>query len=153
MRNHLFLFVIILLGCKSESKSNEIIVFEYVLGEKKTEALDLLLSDFESNLNKVYPKLSIQKAYEQYLKDLINPKTKDWDKFRFKSKETINKYLSSGLRDEIYTDHLVYDENTKDSLKSVKFNRFGKYMHGLYTVKGSDSVISKYYDKKEAAGM
>ena len=35
-----------------------------------------MVFDFEKNLEKIYPNLTLQKAYEQYLKDLIDPKNK-----------------------------------------------------------------------------
>ena len=38
-------------------------------------------------------------------------------------------------------------------MNTIEFNSIGKYMHALYSIKDSDSLINKYYHIKEAVGM
>ncbi len=55
------------------------------------------MSDFEKNLKKIYPDLSIQKAYQQYIADIISDSTTDWEKFKFQSDKTKTEFHQSGL--------------------------------------------------------
>ncbi|SHH45604.1 hypothetical protein SAMN05444148_2057 [Winogradskyella jejuensis] len=150
---YLAFFLFVLFGCSSNQKQEEIIVFEYILGESNTKSLDLLVSDFELNLKKIYPKLSLTEAYKQYMKDIVNPKIKDWDKFYFKSEKTRNLFKESGFYDELYINNKSFDLLAKDSINTIEFNSIGKYMHALYSIKDSDSLINKYYNRKEAVGI
>ena len=109
--------------------------FEKVLGERQTKALNLLVSDFEKNLSKIYPNLTIKQGYNEYLTDLISDSTTDWEKFKFQSDKTNAEFHKSGLWNEIYT---------KDSVSGLQVNGIGKYMQALYSVKDSDSLIKKY---------
>ncbi len=147
-----FILIVLLFGCQKQS-NKDIIAFKEVLGERKTEALDLLVSDFENNLEKVYSDLSLQKAYEQYLKDLIDPKENNWDKFRFQSNETHIEFVNSGLKDEIYNIKLEYVEEKNDSILTHNVNQIGKYMQAIYHIKESDTLVNKYYHSREAGGI
>lgn len=147
------LFFIAFLNCESHSSSDEINAFENILGERKTEALNLLVFDFESNLKKVYPNLTLQNAYEQYLNDIVSPSTKDFEKFWFQSDETRKKYLSSGLKNEIYLKVKLFNENKQDSVNGIESNNLGKYMQALYKIKDSDSLIAQYHHVKKASGI
>ena len=88
--------------------------------------------------------MTTEKGYQQYLTDLISDSTTDSEKFRFQSDKTNTEFHKSGLWNEIYT---------KDSVSELQINGTGKYMQALYTVKDSDSLIKKYWEKREAAGM
>ncbi len=145
------IIIISFLSCQNQTNKH-IDKFENILGKTNTDALNLLVSDFEDNLEKVYPDLSLQKAYEQYLKDLINPKETNWKKFKFQTKKTHSEFIKSGLKDEIYFTSREYVPEKNDTLFILHFNRFGKYMEALYAIKESDSLIFEYWDKKEAAG-
>lgn len=139
---HLILILILTISCTQTN--NRITEFEKVLGERQTNALNLLVSDFEKNLTKIYPNLTTEKGYQQYLTDLISDSTTDSEKFKFQSDKTNTEFHKSGLWNEIYT---------KDSVRELQINGTGKYMQALYTVKDSDSLIKKYWEKREAAGM
>ena len=141
---HLFLFLILIFGCSQNQKYDQIAEFEKVLGERQTHAINLLVTDFENNLEKLYPDLSIEKGYEKYLTDIISDSTTDWEKFKFQSNQTNMEFNESGLWNEIYT---------KDSVSGLQINGVGKYMQAIYAVKDSDSLINKYWQKREAAGM
>ncbi|MTE25391.1 hypothetical protein [Winogradskyella ouciana] len=144
--------VVFLFGCKNQT--NEYIQkFENILGERKTKALDLLVFDFENNLDKVYPNISLQKAYEQYLKDLIDPKETDWDKFRFLSDETRAEFENSGLKKEVYNLELEFVEEKKDSLLTYYSNGVGKYMRAIYEIKEHDTLMMEYYKRREIGGL
>ena len=57
-----FYFILILIltfSCSEKQTDKKIAEFEKVLGERQTEALNLLVSDFEKNLTRIYPDLSI----------------------------------------------------------------------------------------------
>ncbi len=138
---YLILVLIFIFSCSQTD--NRIAEFEKVLGERQTQALNLLVSDFEKNLAKTYPNLTIEKGYRQYLIDIKSDTITDWKKFEFQSKKTHSEYYKSGLHDEIY------DKDTT----SLKENNFGKYMNALYSIKDSDSLIKKYWSKREALGI
>ena len=140
----LILALIITFSCSQKQSDNRITEFEKVLGERQTKAVDLLVSDFEKNLTKIYPNLTIEQGYKKYLTDIISDSTTNWEKFKFQSDITSEEFYQSGLWNEIYT---------KDSVSGLQVNRIGKYMQALYAVKDSDSLIKKYWDKREAAGM
>ncbi|AXP81600.1 hypothetical protein CJ739_2527 [Mariniflexile rhizosphaerae] len=145
MQKFYFILVLILtFSCSQKQSDNRITEFEKVLGERQTKALNSLVSDFEKNLTKVYSDLPTEKAYRQYLTDLISNSTTDWEKFKFQSYKTNTEFHQSGLWSEIYT---------KDSVSGLQVNGIGKYMQALYIVKDSDSLIKKYWEKREAAGM
>ena len=140
---YLILVLILTFSCSQKQSDKRITEFEKVLGERQTKALNLLVSDFEKNLTKVYPNLTIEKGYRQYLIDIKSDTITDWGKFEFQSKKTFMEFYKSGLHDEIY------DKDTT----SLKENNFGKYMEALYLIKDSDSLINKYWRKREAAGI
>ena len=140
---YLILILILTFSCSQKQSDKRITEFEKVLGERQTKALDLLVSDFEKNLAKIYPNLSIEEGYRQYLIDIKSDKITDWKKFEFQSKKTHEEYYKSGLRNEIY------DKDTT----SLKENNLGNYMTALYKIKDSDSLIKKYWEKREAAGI
>jgi hypothetical protein len=136
-------FLILTFSCSQKQNDSRITEFEKVLGERETKALNLLVFDFEKNLNKMYPNLSIEKGYEQYLTDLNSDSRTDLEKFKFQSNETNSEFHQSGLWDEIY----IKVEN------GLRPNIIGKYMRALYEIKDSDSLTKKYWDMREAAGM
>ncbi|WP_299097706.1 hypothetical protein [Winogradskyella sp.] len=141
---YLILILVLTFSCAQKQSDNRIAEFEKVLGERQTKALNLLVSDFEKNLSKIYPNLTIEQGYNEYLTDLISDSTTDWEKFKFQSDKTNAEFHKSGLWNEIYT---------KDSVSGLQVNGIGKYMQALYSVKDSDSLIKKYWKKREAAGM
>ncbi len=140
----LILVLIICFSCSQKQTDERIAEFEQVLGERQTKAVDLLVSDFENNLRKIYPDLSIEKGYRKYLAEIISDSTTDWEKFKFQSDNTNLEFEQSGLWDEVYT---------KDSVNGLRVYLVGKYMQALYAVKDSDSLIKTYYEKREAAGL
>ncbi|WP_179377238.1 hypothetical protein [Winogradskyella wichelsiae] len=140
---YLILVLILSFSCSQKQSDIRITEFEKVLGERQTKALNLLVSDFEKNLAKIYPNLTIDKGYRQYLIDIKSDTITDWKKFDFQSKKTNSEFYKSGLRNEIY------DKDTTE----LKANNLGKYMNALYSIKDTDSLIKKYWDKKEAIGI
>lgn len=143
MKNYIFILIsIVTLSC-SQNKEN-IVEFEKVLGAKETKALDLLVSDFEKNLKKIYPKLSTEKGYTQYLKDLISKPPTHPEKFNFKSDKTNLKFHKSGLWDDIYS---------KASDSGLTVNTTGKYIQALFSIKKPDPLIKVYREKRKAVGM
>ncbi len=141
---YLILVLTLTFSCSQKQSDNRISEFEKVLGERQTKALNLLVSDFEKNLTKIYPNLTIEQGYKEYLTDLISDSTTDWEKFKFQSDITNVEFHKSGLWNEIYT---------KDSVSGLQANGIGKYMQALYSVKDSDFLIERYWEKREAAGM
>ncbi|WP_100616380.1 hypothetical protein [Confluentibacter citreus] len=142
-KSYLILFLILTLSCFQKQTDDRISEFEKVLGERQTNALNLLVSDFEKNLTKIYPNLTIEKGYRQYLIDIKSDSITDLKKFEFQSKKTHSEYFESGLRNEIYD---------KDTI-SLKANNIGKYMTALYQIKDSDSLTKEYWRIREAAGI
>ncbi|PWI28898.1 hypothetical protein DI383_14330 [Flavobacteriaceae bacterium LYZ1037] len=140
---HLILVLILIFSCSQKQTDSRITAFENIFGKRQTNAFDSLVSDFEKNLTKIYPNLTIEKGYRQYLIDIKSDTITDWKKFDFQSKRTHAEYYNSGLRNEIY------DNDTT----SLKENNFGNYMAALYKIKDSDSLIKKYWSKREAMGI
>ena len=141
---YLIIVLIIAIGCSQKQTNENIIKFEKVLGKRQTNALNLLVADFEQNLNKKYPDLPIKQAYRQYLTDLVSKSADDRESFEFQSEKTNLEFNQSGLWDEIYQ---------RDSENGLQTNSLGSYMLALYAIKKSDTVINKYYDVKEQAGI
>tara|TARA_R110002049_G_scaffold277604_2_gene456145 strand:- start:1994 stop:2524 length:531 start_codon:yes stop_codon:yes gene_type:complete len=144
MKNFGIIIILLLnFSCSEKKTDPQIAEFEKILGERQTNALNLLVSDFEKNLTEIYPNLNIDKAYRQYLIDIKSDTITDWKKFEFQSNKTHAEYIKSGLRNEIY------DKDTT----SLKENNFGRYMEALFLIRNSDSVIKKYWSKREALGI
>jgi hypothetical protein len=150
---HLILILILTFSCSNTERDNRIKEFEKILGKNESKALNLLVSDFEKNLIKIYPNLSTEKAYKKYLSDLLSESTSEYDKFKFQSDKTTSEFHQSGLWNEIYEFSYAYDVQMKDSIKVLNINNTGKFMQALYEVKDSDSLIKNYWKKREAAGM
>lgn len=151
-----FGIIIILLlnfSCSEKKTDPRIAEFENVLGKEQIKSLNSLVSDFENNLEKIYPDLPIEKGYKKYLTDMISDSTTDWEKFKFQSDETNAEFHQSGLWNEIYEYNYAKELDSKDSIKILNINQIGKYMQALYAVKNSDSLIKKYWEKREAAGL
>ena len=148
-----YLILVLILTFSCSQTDNRITEFEKVLGERQTQALNLLVSDFEKNLTKIYPDLPTEKGYRRYLNDMISDTIADYEKHKFQSEKTNVEFHESGLWNEIYEYRYSYELNSKDSIKSLDLNNVGKYMQALYTIKDSDSLIKKYWRKREAAGM
>tara|TARA_R110002020_G_scaffold17804_9_gene63121 strand:+ start:2320 stop:2856 length:537 start_codon:yes stop_codon:yes gene_type:complete len=144
MRKAIILFLTILtFSCQTELDKN-IHAFQNILGENKINAINSLVTDFENNLKKNYPKLSVDKAYEKYLTEIISDSTTDFEKFKFQTSNTKSELTKSGLWNEIYF---------KDDNNGLIINETGQYMRGLNYVAKSDMFVKKYYDKRQAAGM
>ena len=153
LKTIIYIFVLFLcLGCQNQY-NQYVDRFEEILGERETEALNLLVSDFETNLEKIYPDLSQQLAYEHYLKDIIDPTEGNWKKFKFQTDKTHNEFINSGLRTEIYISSKVYDDIKEDSILVNEVNQTGKYMRALYTARALDTLIDVSWDKRDAAGL
>jgi hypothetical protein len=156
MKRVLFFFVIFLIGCSQPKNQKEIEIFESALGEKNVEVLNLLVYDFETNLLELYPELELKDAYKQYLLDISDEKTKDFQKFLFQTEKTRTRFHESGFWDEIfYYEYYTEDifNNSIDSTKSLQANNIGKYMIALYEIKNTDSLIYRYWNVREAAGL
>jgi hypothetical protein len=141
---YLILVLILTFSCSQKQSDHRITEFEKVLGKRQTKALNILVSDFEKNLAKIYPDLSIEQGYRKYLNDLISDSTTDWGKFKFQSDKTNQEFHQSGLWSEIYS---------RGPKEGLVINNVGKYIQALYAVKDSDSLIKKYSEIREAAGM
>ena len=139
----LIIILFLTFSCTSKHTDNRIKEFENILGERKTKALNLLVSDFDKNLNRVYPNLETSQAYLQFLMDVKNHKITDWNKYKFQSKETNLEFKKSGLRGEIY----------REEYTELETNHAGKYSIELGKLKDSDSLINGYYEVREAAGL
>jgi len=144
MRKTLILFLtIITFSCETELDKNKR-VFQNILGTNKISAINSLVNDFENNLNKNYPELTIGEAYEQYLIEIISESTNDFEKFKFQTSSTKSELTKSGLWNEIYL---------KDENNGLIINETGQYMRGLEHVSRTDSFVKTYYEKRKAAGM
>ena len=66
---HLILILILTISCTQTN--NRITEFEKVLGERQTNALNLLVSDFEKNLTKIYPNLTCIPYYDNDQKQVL----------------------------------------------------------------------------------
>lgn len=156
MKKILFFFGLLLIGCNQPKNQKEIDTFESVLGEKNVEVLNLLVYDFETNLKELYPELKIKDAYKQYLLDIIDEQTNDFQKFLFQTEKTQTRFHESGFWDEIYR-YEYYSESpfTKeiDSTKRIYVNKIGKYMIALDKIKDTDSLIYKYWKMREIGGL
>ncbi|GAA4281920.1 hypothetical protein [Gaetbulibacter aestuarii] len=139
-----YLIFILILTFSCSQKDNRIKKFEKILGEKQTKALNSLVSDFEKNLDKLYPDLSTDQAYRKYLTDIISDSITNWEKFKFQSYKTNSEFHQSGLWNEIYV---------KDSIHGLQVNSIGKYLEALFNVRDSDSLVKKYWDIREAGGL
>ncbi|GFZ87542.1 hypothetical protein GCM10011531_18770 [Aquaticitalea lipolytica] len=148
-----YLVLVLVLTFSCTQTDNRITEFEKVLGERQTNALNLLVSDFEINLTKIYPNLTTEKGYRQYLNDMISDTISYYENYSFMSRKTITEYIESGLWNEVYETNYYFDINSKDSIETISVNNIGKYMQALYVVKDSDNLINKYWEKREAAGM
>ena len=145
MREFILGFVLVLFfNCSNNGKETRIVKFEEVLGQRETEALNSLVSDFETNLKKLYPDLSIDEGYRQYLDDMASDTIASYEKHKFQSNETNSKFHESGLWDEIYI---------RDPKRGLQLNNIGKYMRALYEVRDTDPLIDVYWDKRESGGM
>ncbi len=134
---------ILMISCSQKKTDNRIMEFESVFNERQINAINLLVKDFDNNLNNVYPNLKTEQAYEQFLIEIKNGNIDNWEKYRFQSKLTNSEFIESGLKDEIYS----------KEYKELEINYAGKYMKALKVIKNSDSLISGYYDVREIAGF
>ena len=150
-KTYLALILIFIFSCSQQD--NRIMKFEKILGKEQSEALNLLVADFDKNLNKNYPNLSTEKGYRQYLKDILSESTTGMEKFEFQSDQTNSKFHKSGLWNEIYEYRYSYSLDGKDSTKTLNSKNLGKYMLALYSIKDTDSFISEYCAKRESAGL
>jgi len=141
---YLIPILIFIFGCSQKQNENKIAEFEKTLGVKETKALNLLVSDFENNLDNIYSDLPLEQAYRKYLTDLISSSTTDWKKFKFQSDKTNTEFHQSGLWNDIYTG---------DTIQGLQVNQAGKYMRSLYEIKDSNSLIKKCWEIKKAAGI
>ncbi|WP_139171000.1 hypothetical protein [Lutibacter oricola] len=139
----IFILTIIFFSCQNDLDKNKQ-VFQNILGEKKTNAINSLVTDFEKNLKKNYPELKIEKAYEKYLTEIISDSTTDFEKFKFQSPKTETKLNKSGLWNELYL---------KDENGLLMINKTGQYLRALDYVGETDKFVKEYYENREAAGM
>ena len=149
----IIIILLLTFGCSDKQTDPRIAEFEKILGDEQTKSLNLLVSDFEKNLGKIYSDLPTKKAYRKYLNEMISDSTTNWDKFKFQSDETNTEFHQSGLWNEVYEVRYFQKPDSNDSIKSLDVNQIGKYMRALYAIKDSDSLIKKYWDKREAAGL
>ncbi len=137
------IFFILTVSCSDKKTDNRILEFENVFNERQIQAINLLVRDFDNNLNKAYPNLKTEQAYKQFLTEIKNGNIDNWNKYKFQSKKTNFEFNESGLKSEIYI----------QLHKELEINPFGKYMEALKTIKDSDSLISGYYEVREIAGF
>ncbi|SFJ33780.1 hypothetical protein SAMN05443431_106164 [Olleya namhaensis] len=145
------LLFLLTLGCSKTISEKRVAIFEDILGERQVASLNALVLDFENNLTKMYPDLSVDIAYKKYLIDLLSIQIEDPKKFEFQSNKTNKEFHESGLWDEVYRYSNLSE--SKDSTKILEANNIGKYMKALYKIKGDDSFITNYWNRREAAGL
>lgn len=150
---HLIIILILIFSCAEKQSDKQIMEFENILGERQTKALNLLVSDFEENVTKIYPDLPIEKGYRRYLNDMISDTIYDYENYKFMSKKTIKEYIKSGLWGEVYETSYSFEINSKDSIETISVNNVGKYMQALNAIKASDTLIKTYWQKRESAGI
>ncbi|GAB5399258.1 MAG: hypothetical protein Aureis2KO_08430 [Aureisphaera sp.] len=143
MKPLILLIAILTLSCNSTE--NQIQVFEDTLGIEETEALNVLVSDFETNLSNTYPDLSSQDAYLQYLTDFLSLKMTSYKKFNFQTEETRTLFKKSGLWNEVH--------RIDTTRAGYQVNVHGKYMHALERIKDSDSLVKRYYESRKKDGI
>lgn len=142
----LFFLILIDFYSTTQLQNNEknIAEFERRLGKEKVESLNLLVRDFEDNLQRLYPNLNIEDAYEQFLIQ-IKDDSFDWNDLEFQTDSTHQEYLESGLRKDLYS---------QDPDSGMTINRLGNYMKALYHIKSnSDKLTKEYYEVREMAGV
>ena len=128
----------------AQSDQNDICRFEEILGETKTNALNLLVADFENYLKEEYRNMTVENAYQEFLKDMKDGSF-DWDSFYFQTEETKKEFVKSGLKRDLYK---------TDPDSGLTVNRLGNYMKALYQIKdNSDQLIKEYYEAREAVGL
>ncbi len=142
MKPLILLTIILTLSCSSTK--NQIQVFEDTLGIEETKALNLLVSDFETNLSNIYPNLSRQNAYLQYITDILSLKTTSYEKFSFQSKKTKSIFKKSGLWNEVH--------RIDTTRAGYQVNMNGKYMRALEKIKESDTLVKRYYEARKIDG-
>ncbi len=97
--------------------------FDKVLGNENVATLNFLTSDFENDfLKRQYPNLSTENAYQEFLTDLRDGKTDNWQSISKKARE---KFKSSDLRLEMYEfpDSVwILENSTFDKIESDSLN-------------------------------
>ena len=92
--------IILFLTFCSCSKDKYVTDFETTLGSENSEILTDLVADFETNfLKKQYPKLKTENAYEKFLTELREEKSKGWYQDSDNAKQ---KFKLSSLKNEVY---------------------------------------------------
>ncbi len=108
---------LLLIGFLTMSCSNQksIAEFENVLGKENSETLTYLVQDFENDfLKSQFPNLETDKAYEQFLKELIDGNGRVWKDI---SQESRKLFANSTLKYEIYSvPDSVWIEKDKNKL-------------------------------------
>ncbi len=95
-----FIFLALIISCAEKKTEENISEFDKILGKENVATIDYLVSDFENDfLTRQYPKLDTEKAYQQFLTDLRDDKTKNWKRI---SEKAIEEFESSDLRLEMY---------------------------------------------------
>lgn len=140
-----FLYLIILVSSNCFSQ-NDVTQFETLLGKEESNALTKLVSIFEKEfLIKKYPKLNIDDAYTELLKELNN----EGDVLYWKdiSNDGYEMFRSSGLRSAIY-------EHSEDNINSYgsRIKVFGKYATALNSIKNKSNFLKEYLYSRNASG-
>jgi len=143
MKRFLLFALIIGLGCNSTTP--QIQVFEDTLGRQETEALNLLVDDFETNLANLYPKLSLSQAYRQYMTDIFSLEVTNFEKFQFQSTTSKELFKQSGLWDQVH--------RIDTSRAGYQVNKNGSYLRALHKTSASDLLVERYYEARKTDGI
>lgn len=144
----IFLILLVVYGC---SNRKQIVEFEEILGQKNSETLNSMVSDFEiSFLNKKYPNSSVKQAYKEYLSDIESNISGDWERPPENNIERFNKSelkeVIYGIPDSIWIIQSNYKSRTKYKVR-IKYldskNEFqiGTLESSIPKVRNEDSLV------------
>ncbi|MDA3839593.1 MAG: hypothetical protein PF572_00755 [Patescibacteria group bacterium] len=180
-RFYIFILISFLFSCNQTNKTDSIIIFETILGEKETTALNEIVTDFDTFLDLKYPnKTSI---FETYINDLTK---KSYNNIWRIDSTIISKYADCNIfpkYDLIFPDSVWYDGlsfkikysdndvveeitpiirnggiNIDSMILEIKTNpKFltkhqSSFLPALDSIKDSDSLIFNYLDAKSIIG-
>jgi|TARA_B110000261_G_scaffold163181_1_gene208600 hypothetical protein len=156
MRKIYLIYILIFsLSCSKGQTENRISEFENILGKKESNTLTYLVEDFEKNyLNKLYPNLNTNDAYEKLLTKINNSgKTPDPREFL---KEGYKKYEKSKLKLQIYSlpDSIWIEKDINKTIfkgfdPTLKIKWKSLTNKGIYEYRTSESSVNHMKNMSE----
>ena len=138
------IFSLLIFSC---SNKKQIAEFELILGEENSETLTSMVVEFENGfLKSKYPKLSIEKAYSEYLTELESNITGNWER---PTKKDIDKFNQSELKKVVYglPDSIWVEESENKNRTEYRIRRKYLTSNGEYKIGTLESSIPKVSDE------